>query len=106
MSSSRRAAAQAFADELRDSLGDRLDAVLLFGSVARGEDRACSDVDLLVVIDDDQPIPDLSERIGRWMVEHGDVLQVHVLSRSEYERMQGRGTAFANTLQREGQALA
>lgn len=106
MGSTRREAAQAFADELREAIGDRLEAVLLFGSVARAEDTAGSDVDLLVVLEDDQPIPDLSTRIGRWMIEHGDVLQVHVLSRAEYEEMQGRGTAFAHTLRREGQALA
>lgn len=105
MTDSRRQAARSFAEELRDVLGERLDRVLLFGSVARGEPGEESDVDL-VVVEGEQPIPQLSRLIGRWMVEHGTVLQVHVLSREEFEEMQGRGTAFANTLQREGEALA
>lgn len=106
MTSGRREAAQAFADELQDALGERLEAVVLFGSVARGDEGPHSDVDLLVVLESDASVPDLSERIGRWMVEQGDLLQVHVVSRDEYETMRARGTAFANMLQREGQALA
>jgi len=43
---------------LEKLLGDRLRSVCLFGSVARGEDKAASDVDLLVVADG------LSEDVG------------------------------------------
>lgn len=47
-----RAAAERYADLLRDALGERLVSVVLFGSVARGEARPDSDIDLLVVAED------------------------------------------------------
>jgi HEPN domain-containing protein/predicted nucleotidyltransferase len=43
------ALARAYAEALRQSLGERLVAVALFGSVARGEAGPSSDVDLLVI---------------------------------------------------------
>ncbi len=39
-------------EHLQQILGDRLDAVVLFGSRARGEGRADSDWDLLIVVRD------------------------------------------------------
>lgn len=39
-------------EHLQQTLGDRLDAVVLFGSRARGEARAESDWDLLIVVRD------------------------------------------------------
>lgn len=47
-----RAAAERYTDLLRDAFGPRLVSVVLFGSVARGEARPDSDIDLLVVVED------------------------------------------------------
>lgn len=44
-----RAAAEDFAWRVRAALGSRVDAIVLYGSVARGEARPDSDVDVLVV---------------------------------------------------------
>lgn len=44
-----RAVAREYARALEETLGDRLVSVVLYGSVARGEARRTSDVDLLVV---------------------------------------------------------
>lgn len=45
------ALAQAYTEALRKSLGEKLVAVVLFGSVARGEAISASDIDLLVVVE-------------------------------------------------------
>ena len=39
-----------YSDRLRAALGDRLVELRLFGSVARGDDRPDSDIDILVII--------------------------------------------------------
>ena len=44
-----RAAAERYTGLLKDALGDNLVSVVLFGSVARGEARSDSDIDLLIV---------------------------------------------------------
>jgi predicted nucleotidyltransferase len=40
--------------EIRELLGDSLKGIVLFGSVARGEARKGSDIDLLIVLDQDR----------------------------------------------------
>jgi predicted nucleotidyltransferase len=47
-----RALAEEYAAALREVLGDRLVSVVLFGSVARGQATASSDIDILVVVRD------------------------------------------------------
>jgi uncharacterized protein len=50
-----RAAAEQYTGLLREALGDSLVSVVLFGSVARGEATADSDLDLLIIC---QSLPD------------------------------------------------
>ena len=45
----------AFKSKLREMLADRVHSVWLYGSVARGEARPDSDVDLFIVTDTDLP---------------------------------------------------
>jgi hypothetical protein len=47
-----RRAAEQYAEHLVTTLGDRLTAVVLFGSVARGDAVAGSDIDLLIIARD------------------------------------------------------
>ena len=51
-----RAAAEDFARRVRTELGDRVDSIVLYGSVARGEATPDSDVDVLVVGSGDDDI--------------------------------------------------
>jgi predicted nucleotidyltransferase len=43
-----------FVSQMRGLYGDRLDKVILFGSYARGDQREDSDVDYLVVLNDEE----------------------------------------------------
>ncbi len=40
-----------YASQLKTLLGDKLDAVILFGSYARGDNEVGSDVDVMVLLD-------------------------------------------------------
>jgi predicted nucleotidyltransferase len=51
-------------EKIRDLIGEPLVGVVLFGSVARGDSREGSDVDLLVVLDEGQPVA--RELYSRW----------------------------------------
>lgn len=59
--------------ELRSRLagiyGPRLRKIMLFGSVARGDERADSDIDILVVLDDFEDLWVEMERTGEVMAD-------------------------------------
>lgn len=72
--------------------------VILFGSRARGEARADSDYDLMVVLDDDVP----ETQLRRSYVEGVDVLRCRPSWLRDRAHIRG---AFAATILREGQTI-
>lgn len=86
-------AAEAFARRARKQYGETIESIILYGSVARGEERGVdSDVDLLVVIRDavdktefEEKVRDLAYEIE---LDRGIVLSLVVRSANEYERQQ------------------
>lgn len=84
-----REAAATFARRLRARLGDAVVRVVLFGSVARGEQRGVdSDVDLLVVLADDTHgnRRTVHEVAGDTMLEYGVAVSPHVVPGSALDR--------------------
>ncbi|WP_292491416.1 nucleotidyltransferase domain-containing protein [Methanoculleus sp. 10] len=49
MPSVKRPIVHEFAAKAREACGDAIEEIILFGSVARGDDRPDSDIDILVV---------------------------------------------------------
>lgn len=83
-----RKAFEKFRKNLEDLLGDGLDQVILFGSVARGEASEESDVDVLVVLEDKSlkdKVFDISYEI---MLEKDVYISPKVVSKSEFEDIQ------------------
>jgi len=88
------------------------DAVWLFGSAARGDGDATSDIDLLLVrpvsVGADEPawlrqIDDLSEHIGTWSGNRCEVLE---LSRTELATMVSRGESIVADLRHDALTLS
>lgn len=85
----RRRVARAFARRLQAELGPALERVVLYGSVARGDDRRDSDIDLLVQVRRrtqalearvDDAVTDVAARQGELVVPI-------VLTRAEVRKM-------------------
>lgn len=102
-------AAEAFARRV----GDRpeLDALLCFGSTARGEAAGlASDVDFLAVVSDDADRSAVAEELRDEaygvMLEHGPVVEVHVLSRSTFEEYRAQDHPFVTRALREAESYA
>ena len=89
-----------FLERLETECGDRVQRVVLFGSRARGDHEAESDVDLLVVTDEDR------ERIGnlahRATLDDSMPLSTLVISAVEYQRYQQLRLPIYVNLRREG----
>lgn len=104
------AAARAFVDRVRSRFSDEIAELYVFGSTARGEPRGlASDVDVLVVLDtaDDEAITDTLRDVAYdVMLEYGPVVELHVLSKREFEASRDQGNPFIRNVVREGRSYA
>jgi len=97
--------AEDFARHLKAKYGERIERILLFGSVARGEAREDSDVDLIVVTREDR-LAFLEEVVGdaiEVLLSTGVYPSVKVLTPDEMDRI--RDTLFGRAVAREGVSL-
>ena len=88
-----RSAFETFAQRAREELGSSLRTLILYGSVARGEQTVESDVDAFAVVetaDQKQLLERLGAEIG---VEHGMLVVPIVKTEREYEHGRKRNTA-------------
>lgn len=100
--------ARAFAQQVRERVGEAVQTVILYGSVARGEEHGvASDVDLLVVVRDEADRDEVAERVRDLAydieLERGVVLSLLVLTAAEYERRRDR--PFYRTVRRDAEIL-
>ena len=97
-----RGVADTVAADLRDLYGSRLRAVLLFGSWARGDADAESDLDLLVVLDSVVSVWEEQKRMDEvlWLrsLENGIVVSAMPVAQSDL----GRRSPFIVRAQAEG----
>ena len=99
---------QAFHRELQVIYGDRLAQLLLYGSQARGDASPDSDIDLLVILNDEEVIPsrEISKIIpivARYSLEHDLVLSCAFVSSKRYS---SENSPFILNVRREGLAVA
>ena len=90
--------AKEFASSLKDAASKR---IILFGSVARGEDKEDSDVDILILSRNKQRTKD--NAIGKAMdilLDTGTYISVKVFSPQEFERL--KNTQFIAQIEKEG----
>jgi len=97
--------AEDFARHLKATYGDRINRIILFGSVARGDYREDSDVDLLVVTSGDWFA--LQEKIVGdavdWLLRTGVYLSTMVVTAADYDRLGRMG--FGRAVAAEGVLL-
>jgi predicted nucleotidyltransferase len=92
--------------KLQKLYGDRLFTLLLYGSVARGEANADSDIDILVVLRD--RVAPMSEiiRMGDikldFLLEFGELLSIMPMSLDEFN---DNSASFINSIRRDGISL-
>ena len=99
-----RAALAAYLARLRSRFGERVLRVILFGSRARGEGDAESDLDVLVVVaDGDWRFRDAiaDESVEPWLA-HAALISPITMERSEYEQLRAWQTLFYRNLEKDG----
>jgi len=98
--------AEDFARHLKAKYGDRIERIILFGSVARGEAREDSDVDLLVVTEDtswDFRMQLAAEAVDI-LLREGIYISAKPMDSEDFERT--KETLFGRNIREEGLVLA
>lgn len=105
-SSSHERAAEAFVDRARAQFGDDIAKLFVFGSTVRGETHGlASDVDVLVVLEEtaaDSTADALRDLAYDVMLEFGPVVELHVLSKADFEESRERANPFIRRVVNEG----
>jgi predicted nucleotidyltransferase len=100
-----RALFRSYAQTVRQRFGSRVSAVWLYGSAARGDWTAESDIDVLVLLDTvtDQDIQWLVETAYRMgLLEHRLLIQPIAMTQQQFEHLAERERRFALDVLREG----
>ena len=86
-----------------EKYGDKIESIILFGSVARGEAKEDSDVDILVV--GDVSIEELVDISFPILLEDGELISAKDMKKDHFEYLAKEGYSFVRNVMREGVVL-
>ena len=83
--------------------------IMLYGSEARGEATPESDIDLLVILEEDTPQAEASIRDAvydvMWRHDFSRLISINTFAREEFEEQRRKGYSFVQNVDREGIVL-
>jgi len=103
ISERRRKAVEEFVRRALGRYGDRIDSIILFGSVARGEAKEDSDIDILVV--GDVSLEELVEVSFPILLEYGELISAKSMKKDRFDFAAKEGHSFVRNVLREGVVL-
>lgn len=93
--------AREFANKIKS---DKIKQIILFGSVARGDDSDDSDIDILIVSDYFEEIdPLITDVIGDILIEKQELISAHIMSEKRFNTT--KNYSFLSTVLKEGITL-
>ena len=95
-----------FVEKVSDKYSDRIDSIILFGSVARGEAREESDIDILIVtkVEDFRLRRTLIGIAFDILLQTGENISVKAISKDDFERY--KNFSFLSSVISEGVKVA
>jgi len=88
--------------KIREKFGANVERIIVFGSYARGEQRADSDLDFLVVVKDENIEDELRKIVYSFIPEIGRLISVKIVKAEEYAEMKKIDLSFIKSVEREG----
>lgn len=83
---------------------DYIEKIILFGSVARGDDNENSDIDILIISDYYEDIdPLITDIVGEFVLIYKELISVHVMSVNRFNTT--RNYSFLSNVLEEGLVL-
>ena len=83
---------------------DKIFRIILFGSVARGDDTEYSDIDILIISDYRSEIwEDIADMIGEILLERQELISAHIMTTERFNTTQDY--SFLSNVLAEGEVL-
>ena len=98
-----REAVEEFVRRVLERYRDKIDSIILFGSVARGEAKEDSDIDILVV--GDVSLEELVEVSFPILLEYGEFISAKNMEKDRFDFSAKEGHSFVRNVLREGVVL-
>ena len=98
-----RGAVEEFVRRVLERYRDKIDSIILFGSVARGEAKEDSDIDILVV--GDVSLEELVEVSFPILLEYGELISAKNMEKDRFDFSAKEGYLFVRNVLREGVVL-
>jgi predicted nucleotidyltransferase len=101
----RKQIAKEFANEVTKMFGDEIGDIILFGSVARGEDDRESDIDILILWNGNKVKgwDKLEEKAFDFFIRYKTLISINLVSPTEYKNMED--FLFMKDIQKEGMVI-
>ena len=94
--------AQEFANAI---YSEDIEEIILFGSVARGDDNSDSEIDILIISDNELKIePKISDEVFNIIKEYRELVSAHVMSKKHFNET--KNYPFLKNVIHEGVILA
>ncbi len=101
MKKSRKEIALEFANKINSKY---IKQIILFGSVARGDDNQDSDIDLLIIVSSRKKVINLIEdTVADFVYKYHELISAHIISEDKYDRT--KNYSFFNNINMEGVVL-
>lgn len=95
--------AQEFANKVLEKYGEQVDAIILFGSTARGEARKESDIDILVI--GEINLRELIDISYPMFLEYGEYISPKDMKKPYFNELKREGYSFIQNVMNEGLVL-
>ena len=90
--------AKEFAEKIKS---DKIKQIILFGSVARGEDNEESDIDILIVSDEWESIDSkITDEIFEFVLNKNELISPHIISEKRFNET--KDFTFLTNVMKEG----
>lgn len=98
-----RKAVDEFVRRAKEQYGDRVEKIILFGSVARGEAREGSDIDLLVI--GNVSVDELVDLSFPVLLKYGEFISAKDMKKNRFELLVREKYSFVRNILEEGVVL-
>jgi|WetSurMetagenome_2_1015567.scaffolds.fasta_scaffold619813_1 uncharacterized protein len=92
-------------ERLVGELGDKLDSIILYGSIARGDYGLESDIDILVILEDKKFEDNTSDIRYDIDVKNSTVTTFFICTPDEINKIIQQGFPFINNVLKEGEVI-